>query len=279
MKPVATSVLKSSLSFQYCITRRSTPLALLVGRHYVPPVNLKLELNMENSDYIRDQLQECFKVIDSCLSCIYSGDTHMYRALAGQLRLLLCDSSRGKNNSLLYKVYPESKISAIKPIKWDQSQTGDVTLHQTEKTHSISTMPFKLIIYKNGLVVSDLKYNNKNMLSIDEWIHTQLTVHPIHLTPAIIIRTVADKGGGAHVDSNSSVELRMLYKKTPTGRMYSELFILALGRFAQKIGENIFNYKGVEVSDELTKSPYYELENIMAAHNDYVDALKFHNRK
>ena len=61
--------------------------------------------------------------------------------------------------------------------------------------------------------------------------------------------------------------------------MYSELFILALGRFAQKIGENIFNYKGVEVSDELTKSPYYELENIMAAHNDYVDALKFHNRK
>ncbi len=28
--------------FQYCITRRSTPLALLVGRHYVPPVNLKL---------------------------------------------------------------------------------------------------------------------------------------------------------------------------------------------------------------------------------------------
>ena len=203
----------------------------------------------------------------------------MYRALAGQLRLLLCDSSRGKNNSLLYKVYPESKISAIKPIKWDPSQTGDVTLHQTEKTHSISTMPFKLIIYKNGLVVSDLKYNNKNMLSIDEWIHTQLTVHPIHLTPAIIIRTVADKGGGAHVDSNSSVELRMLYKKTPTGRMYSELFILALGRFAQKIGENIFNYKGVEVSDELTKSPYYELENIMAAHNDYVDALKFHNRK
>ena len=42
VNPVVISETKSGSFFQYCITRRSTPLALLVGRHYVPPVNLKL---------------------------------------------------------------------------------------------------------------------------------------------------------------------------------------------------------------------------------------------
>lgn len=150
----------------------------------------------------------------------------MYRALAGQLRLLLCIIQK-KNNSLLYKVYPESRVSAIKPITWSQSETDNLVLYQTGVTHSISTMPFKIIIYKNGLVVSDLKHENKNMLSIDEWMNTRLTLHPINLTPTTIIRAVADKGGGAHVDSQSSMELRMMYQNTcKTEHMQNYSFLL-----------------------------------------------------
>ena len=40
----------------------------------------------------------------------------MYRPLAGQLRLLLCDTQRKTDNSLLASVYPALEVSALLAI-------------------------------------------------------------------------------------------------------------------------------------------------------------------
>ena len=73
------------------------------------------------SAYLKQQLQDSLAVVDTCLECIYSGKPHMYRALAGQLRLLLCDTQRKndnskKDNSLLAAIYPKLEASAFEAI-------------------------------------------------------------------------------------------------------------------------------------------------------------------
>ena len=59
------------------------------------------------------ELAECFAVIDTCLATYYGGAKHMYRALAGQLRILLCDKP-----PLLSRVFPDLAIGALRPIEW-----------------------------------------------------------------------------------------------------------------------------------------------------------------
>ncbi len=58
------------------------------------------------------ELSEVFAVLNSCLRCYYEGETHMYRPMAGQLRILLCDSF----SPLFSRVFPELRIEAIRAI-------------------------------------------------------------------------------------------------------------------------------------------------------------------
>jgi hypothetical protein len=69
------------------------------------------------SDELRErrhgELAECFAVINTCLATYYGGAEHMYRPLAGQLRILLCDKP-----PLLSRVFPDLAIGALRPIEW-----------------------------------------------------------------------------------------------------------------------------------------------------------------
>jgi hypothetical protein len=230
--------------------------------------------------YLQEQLRESLYVVDTCLACIYNGETHMYRALAGQLRLLLCDTQRNRDNSLIRAVYPKLEVSALKNIDWSDTEAGGVRLGQPEDgTARLSQMPFEISIYQNGLAVADLYIVKAHLLPIGDWCNQRLTVHPLSLAAKTVIRTVADKGGGAHVDAKSSPELKYMYQQTPANRTYAELFVLGLGRFVQALGEQLFKYKGVRVNEELIASPHQKLNLMIAAHHEYVDALSNHFQK
>ena len=229
---------------------------------------------MTERTYLQEQLRESLHVVDTCLACIYNGETHMYRALAGQLRLMLCDIQKNRDNSLIRATYPKLEVSALRAIDWSDTEAGGLRLQQpVDGTTRVSQMPFEISIFQNGLAVADLLFVKGHHLPIGDWCNQRLTVHPLSLTAKTVIRTVADKGGGAHVDASSSPELKYMYQLTPANRTFAELFVLGLGRFVQGLGEQLFEYKGVRVKEELTTASHEKLNLMIAAHHEYVDAL------
>ena len=229
---------------------------------------------METEKYLRSQLRDCFKVIDTCLACFYANERHMYKPLAGQLRILLCDSNRRKDNSLLPRIYPALKISGLAPINWSTHRAGPIAMRQPDNgTARIAMMPFEIIRYRNGLVVANLLCNKNNLLDVSTWMDQDVTIHPTPLTAREIVRHIADKGGGSHIDKDSSPQLRYMSQLTPAGQPFGELFVLALGRLCQAIGEQIFDYKGPKVPPELQNDVQEKFKLTMAAHVEYAEVL------
>lgn len=225
------------------------------------------------SAYLKQQLQDSLAVVDTCLECIYAGKPHMYRALAGQLRLLLCDTQRKKDNSLIAALYPKLEVSTFEAINWSSSEAGAVRISQSaDGTNRIAQMPLEISIYPNGLAVADLLLHREQFSPIATWSEQRLTFHPARLSAKAVIRAVADKGGGAHVDADASPELRLMYEYTPAGRTYAELFVVAIGRFIQELGEKLLKYKGCRVPTELTQSVHHKLNLLIAAHHEWAEA-------
>lgn len=222
--------------------------------------------------YLKEQLREALSVVDTCLACIYDGKLHMYRPLAGQLRLLLCDSRQRQDNSLLAAVYPNLKVSCLEPIGWSSEGMGLVRMEQrVGGTNRIAQMPIEITQYANGLAVADLLMTQRTLLPIADWSKQRLTFHPARLDIKTVIRAVADKGGGAHVDANASPELRLMYELTPTGRTFAEMFIIALGRFVQRTGEHLFDYEGCRVPVALTIGTHHKYNLLAITHKDSTD--------
>lgn len=198
----------------------------------------------------------------------------MYKPLAGQLRILLCDSTKKKDNSLLPRVYPNIQLSGLASINWSNNKSSFTALYQAPNgTARIASMPYEITQYSNGLAVADLLYNEEEMLDIPSWINQCVTHYPTSLTIQDIVRHIADKGGGAHVDSNSSAKLKYMSQSTPAGRPFGELFILALARLAQAIGEELFNYEGVKMPFELRNARHTKYNSLLVAHHERAEAL------
>ena len=231
---------------------------------------------MENKEYLQAHLQECFQTIDTCLAAIYNGESHMYRSLAGQLRILLSDKFRRKENSLLIRLHPDVRIKKLQPVEWKKGGvSGVITADSPDSTNRYGLMPYEIIQYSNGLAVADFLYSQDNeSLTITEWMDQFLTYTPTQVTVRQIVKGVADQGGGAHVDSKPSMSLTFLYKKAPSGNTFAELFIIALARLIQNIAEDIIGYKGCKVSDELLNKEHHKYRSILAAHVELADHYK-----
>ena len=235
---------------------------------------------MYEDNYLRQQLKESFLIIDSCLKCYYDNDSYMYKPLAGQLRILFCDSRGKKDNSLLPRVFPHITLNILEPITWDDTQSSSLSLIQSSGcSNRISSIPLEFKQYKNGLAIAELiPAKNEKLVDISTWVNQYLTHYPTSLKVRDVIRHLADKGGGAHIDSNLSAQQRYMNQITPVGRSFGEMFIIAMSKLAQRIGESIFEYEGVKVPTELTSEEYMSYKLNLIAHQDYSDAL-IHNPK
>lgn len=77
---------------------------------------------------------------------------------------------------------------------------------------------------------------------LDTWMDQTLTVYPLETSPREIIRSVADKGGGAHVDDKLNRTLRFTRTTGPSGVGVHILFTVAMGRCVQKIGRHFAQF-------------------------------------
>lgn len=235
---------------------------------------------MIKDNYLKQQLKESFLIIDSCLKCYYENDHHMYKPLAGQLRILFCDFQGKKDNSLLPRVFPQITLNILEPIDWSDKQSSSLKLLQnSDSANRISSMPLEIKQYKNGLAIAELvPAKNEKLVDIPTWVNQYLTHYPTSLTVKDVIRNLADKGGGAHVDSNLSAQQRYMNQMTVVGRSFGEMFIIAMSKLAQRMGENIFKYEGVKIPTELTSEEYMSYKLDLIAHQDYSDALIYSSK-
>lgn len=230
---------------------------------------------MKNYNYLKSQLHDCFLVIDSCLGSIYKGEEHMYRALAGQLRILWWDDNINKKTILL-KLHPEIRIKKIKPIEWSDKNSGPIYMNQSNgSTNRIGKMPFEIIKYSNNLVISDFLYvETEDYLDQKAWLEQYIHFTPKPIRIIDIVDHVANKGGGSHIDKNPSPMLKLLYKKVPTGHTFAELFIIALSRLTQNIGEQLLGFAGCKVPLAIQNDRHEKLYFHMVMHVELAEAIK-----
>lgn len=200
-------------------------------------------------DHLFQEAIELFKVIDSCLLCYYNGHYHMYRPLAAQLRILFCDYQRRNNNALLAKLFNGLLLPTIQEAQYVElgspehlngpaKNFGAMPIDHAIKP-KIASMPFEVTQFNNGLEICDLLLKEpQKHISLEEWLQKPITKHPRIVTIVDLIRSVADRGGGAHINQTVDNFLKLLKTSTPAScKMgFDALFTIALGRFAQQIG-------------------------------------------
>ena len=194
-----------------------------------------------------DFLLETFQAIDGCLFAYYHGHTAVYRPMASQLRLLFDDPSRKRGNrALLLRCFDSLELPAMRPIEHvpvlELPRRSDflgqyrVTGPDLE-TLEIVKMPFTVTIYQNGLQVSDLDFDaDPSYQTIERWLDQVISTHSSFLTIRKTISSVANKGGGVHVDDQPDRHVRHLERLRPAELGSNVLFIVAIARFVQEFG-------------------------------------------
>jgi len=190
---------------------------------------------------------ESFKVVDTCLKCFYEGESHMYRPLSAQLRLLLCDSNRSKDNSLVTRIFNNIRLSPIKSIDYQVQGTFNKSEDWANSIHAVSSnpsvnlklalMPFEITCFANGLEIADLIVNkNAEPIPVSSWLEQCISLYPVPITIRSLIKIVADRGGGAHVHHKEDNLLDSLSKYGPAKIGIDALFTIAIARIAQQLG-------------------------------------------
>jgi len=81
-----------------------------------------------------------------------------------------------------------------------------------------------------------------DLISLEEWLNQTVTIHPQRVKIVDLIRTVADRGGGAHIHNNVDDLLDSLQKFSPCKSGIDALLTIAIGRFAQQIGWMVYQF-------------------------------------
>ncbi|MDQ0084491.1 hypothetical protein J2W35_004860 [Variovorax boronicumulans] len=219
-----------------------------------------------------EEALECFKVIDSSLRCIYRGEHHMYRALSGQLRILLCDKK-----PLLLRLCANLALASLAEVRDHAPGSFPSELAHLNAlsfvgvdSFTIACMPFEVSIYFNG--VEDCKallHRDRKLLPLEEWTSQIVLLDPVPVTIRQLIRTVADRGGGAHVHHSKDALLRALRKGMPSRMTQDALVIVALAKVMQGVGLQF-----IQLYERFGHTASLPLEDFDLNHVSVLDAAR-----
>jgi hypothetical protein len=189
---------------------------------------------------------DCFRVIESSLRCIYAGEIHMYRALSAQLRILLCDHPK----PLLTRLFSNLQLQSLQPVKSYQPGGFPPELEHLNSLavsgpgeFVISCMPFEARVYINGVEdCRPLLAANGALLPLDQWVDQIVSVHPVPITIRQVIKTAADRGGGAHVHKSKDALLSGLQGLSPGKLHLAALVVIAVSKVMQQFGFSVIQH-------------------------------------
>ena len=175
---------------------------------------------------------DSFKIIHTCLRCYFDGQLHMYKPISAQLRILFCDFQKKKDKSLIHRIHPDIKMLAFKELTYEK-------ILSTPLSHA--TVPYVIEEYSNGIVSAMLDISPPyKYISLYRWRDQIIDIQP-RLDLKEIIRSVADKDGGAHLDDKDSQILKILRRNNPTKVGSNILFIIALAQYVLDFANQIMS--------------------------------------
>lgn len=203
---------------------------------------------------------ESFIIIKDLLALYYQGKQLMFKPIAGQLRILYCDTNNSKENSLLHHIYPDLMLIAFREYEFKKELDGlKIVVHGKNGNevngHDRMCRPqcFCITQKSNGLQIADIDLScPPNHLPLKEWCN-QVVDSYYNLTVKDIIRSVADKGGGSHIDLQDNRELSLMKGAGPAGVGLHTLFIIALARYTIKFAKQ-FEAEWVKVYPDIFES-------------------------
>lgn len=166
-------------------------------------------------------LEASLSVLAENVRLYCTGNVHAYRPVAVELRKLLCDTQRGKDNSLIIRLFPDLRLH---PLLGDQTRIDEfTTLYIPGTIRSGGHAKAKISPLFNEAVAA---------LPLDEWLRQKL--FDKDTTIRDFIRSVADKEA-AHSDLSYNSVLR----KTKTVKISGEASlaaeaIISIGRYITK---------------------------------------------
>lgn len=168
----------------------------------------------------REDIDASCSVMVSNIKNYYEENKHSYRAVAVELRKLLCDTNKGDDISLLKRLFPDF---CLRPLCGSQ-----------DKIDKYPVFYMSGIIYSDGKgfsKISQLINEDAPSLLIDEWLDQRM----IDGTTTVrnFIRSVADKEG-----AHSNKKYNEILKKTKTVKIstnwaFCDQFIIVIGRYSR----------------------------------------------
>ncbi|MDB5885503.1 MAG: hypothetical protein JWR74_1674 [Polaromonas sp.] len=147
----------------------------------------------------------------------YDGSQQAYRSVAGELRKLLCDVHKKKDNSLILRFFPEMRFAPLNgPPDWiiDIADFASVGMFRTDGTGESE--------------IEKLFDHNSLALPLTEWLNQKIFNKKNTLRE--IIKSVADKES-AHADVDSNDTLSLLKGTTVGKRTLASILIIAIARY------------------------------------------------
>lgn len=108
-----------------------------------------------------------------------------------------------------------------------------------------AALPFEITKTAGGIILADFELSHPpRFITLAEWREQVVTLLPCRLTVNQIVRTVCDKGGGAHVDDDDGFELSAMRRSGPTEGGIHIPFTIAMARYALRLGEAVLKDHG-----------------------------------
>lgn len=216
-----------------------------------------------------EEALECFKVIETCLKCIYAGEKHMCRALSVQLRILLCDNNP---KPLLLRLMSNLELSEF--ISTDVYNLGEFpneldhlnSIKSINGNVSIICMPFEFRRYFDG-TEDCVPLIGKRLLTLEKWMNQKIISHPVPMTVTKLIKVISNKGGGAHVDRKQDKLLTTMREMKYWELNICELLIIGLAKIVQQISFQLIQM----YEQKIFKLP---LNNFNPVHSSILNAAK-----
>ena len=174
----------------------------------------------ENIQYLIDALN----IIEGNYSGFLEGQYPNFRVIASQLRMLLCDSKKGKENSLALKVFPNLRLH---PLRYKPPDAHNL----------IAWIPATITGIPQALRFVNVFDRNAEPIPLSEWreqIGVILDGNPYTLSN--MIKSVTERGGGSHVDDKPDdylVSASKMYHKGNNRRAtgHHEPMMIAIGEY------------------------------------------------
>lgn len=192
--------------------------------------------NQKNLENLLDSLD----IIERNCQSFHEGHYPDYQTVAGKLRILLCDTNRGIDNSLALKVFPELRLHPMRNAL--TAEKVRIRLEELRKIDPSVGYPIHWEPYGITGIPAQVKYVNVfdlegSNIPLTEWLNQYGVI--LDATPFTLkdmIKSVADKGGGAHFDENPNDYLAKASKVWHQGAQrrgtgQHEPIIIAIGEY------------------------------------------------